>query len=141
MIYNQIIQVFDVAEAIKENGVQNYIHRLVQDSLGDYFYVDYKTMPEKPEGEGLLLEKIVVSDGSGAEELGWILYEITKIPRDIAFYIIDTMKLKSQIMEIGQGARSGDGAHGGTRRFYVWNDGKIRQISEDEVRVVVVEDL
>jgi len=137
MILNQVIQVCDVAEAIKENGIYNYVKRLVQDRFGDYFFVEFERYEKEPdEKPGMMIQRFVDESDFNDPEVCWIQYEIIKLPRSVAFYIIDAMKLKAQVMEIGQG----DGEHGGRNRYFIWK-GKAKQVPKDEVKVVVVEDI
>jgi hypothetical protein len=137
----QIIRVNNIQESIKENGLEYYVDRLVQDCLGDYYYVEadrYDT-PEAHPGVGweLLSARVTVySDDmiDSWEEERYFKYRILLVPRQVAHFVIDALRLQEQIYGIG--STEYDSPHRGKVRYYAKLDGRFSEIPKE---VVIVE--
>lgn len=123
----EIIRVHDIHASIKDVGIQYYADRLIQDMAGEYFYVEvepYDTPEAKP-GNGHdcweMTSQIVEQlnddcDGYECKEV-FYKYRTVPVPLRLAWYIIDTLRLKAQIAQLGSGEYSGP--HGGQVKVYL----------------------
>jgi hypothetical protein len=130
----QILKVDDIGKAIQENGLKYYVDRILQDSIGDYWWVEYHCADPD--------EKCDTSFDSGwhnvsikkesQDEHGstifvseWWKYRVVQIPRDVAWFCIDAIKLQTQVMNIG---RHGYGQHGGDVKWYIKGDDGFQEL-------------
>lgn len=145
---NEILKVNDIDEAVREFGLSNFTDRLVQDRRGYYFYIEGREieMGEPiPLGFSLFQKKIWSLEGDCPveqyEREAYFIYKSTMLPKDIAFFIIDAMRLKSDIIGIGSG--SYEGLHGGRLMFVAKEagEGEMAQINPANVRIVQIEQI
>lgn len=109
----QVITVHDIYKSIEDMGVQPYANTLCQDMGGQYYYVEADLL-EKPDYKpGYLIggEPVIDCDCVDAvcgdackcedrRELYW-QYRVWDIPLRLAWFVIDALKLKSQVSNIG----------------------------------------
>lgn len=125
--------------AVGPDGLSAYRDRLIQDANGDYYYldiheigsVDYEDMDaECQETEMCWLGSIAHAEGlavaceeflddvyENIETKIFYKYKAVKIPLRLAWYIIDTLRVKSKIMNMGSGDYGGP--HGGEVEIYL----------------------
>lgn len=151
-MHPQIITVDDIHGAIKDVGIKSYADRLIQDMAGNYFYVEVEEAPDIKARPGWLLigqdtRPTDVDCMTYEAVLTYYRYRVVEIPKQLAFFVIDTLKLKAQVMEIGTGDYS-DGFHGGKNSVYLTPGKelfghKIERLTEipAQLRPVVVERL
>lgn len=140
----QVLQVQDIHRAIKENGISNYLDCLLQNSYGDYYFVEYYR--DIDNGDGIKIadgwHDVPISPGDGDDEefspkvCEYIVFRPVFVPTQLAYFVIDALRLRSQVMNIGTGSYDSDGPHGGRLEYYVKaEDGKFRKVSKDTIRV------
>jgi len=109
-----IIKVEDVESAIIAMGVEPYVDRLVQDRFGNYYWVECERCDELPDVRPpwfVSIKKCEKETSDEPDSFYILKYMIHKIPIGIAHFIIDALRLQSQVIGIGNGKY--DGQHGG----------------------------
>lgn len=142
----QIIKVNDIEKSIREVGLKYYVDRLLQDELGDYYWVETKAVESEhgPYDQGwtpykeVVIGPAAIGDLEDMESTYFYQYRVAPIPLAIAWFIIDALKLQSDVMGIGTGSYD-EGPHGGRLKYYSVQDvnGKTRveEIDKDVVRI------
>ena len=108
----EIITVHNIYKAIEDVGVQSYANRITQEMGGQYFYVEADLVDERPESDQDLskplqfIKEIELSDAYAEEgdpppEKRWWKYRIWPIPLRLAWFIIDSLRVKSLAANIG----------------------------------------
>jgi hypothetical protein len=114
----QIIKVDDIEKSIREAGLQYYVDRLIQNGLGDYFYVEHRLVDDKPFGVEWNTALVERQGSMPGDEQDLVRYRILPVPIDIAWFVIDALRLQSQVLCVGNGC-------GSNIEKYVVKDGEI----------------
>lgn len=118
-MHPQIIKVDDIHQSIKDVGLEYYADRLIQDDIGDYYYID-ATLDDKiisrmhREIDDYWTE-IIIGHKNEPPLKAW--YRVISIPYKVAWFIIDALKLQQQILGIGTGEY--EGLHGGRISVFI----------------------
>lgn len=106
----QIIIVHDIQKAIEDVGIKPYANTLVQEMGGQYYYVEIQELgffEFCPSYENIPLGYCLVADiadlkGNIKEgERYYLIYKIWTIPNNLAWFIIDCLKLKADAIRLG----------------------------------------
>lgn len=129
---HQIIRVNDIEQAIRENGLQYYVDRLIQDAWGNYFYVETdELLPDDelngPGESGWRPGRALRINEDGEEYQASIRYRACVLPRDIAYFIIDALRLQAQVKGIGSGDY-GQGPHGGRVKWFIKDGEEFKEL-------------
>lgn len=106
MMQPQLIIVHDIHKAIDDVGVQPYTNTLVQDMGGEFWFVDTQKVDSIPPTHGGWgYQRIANPQGPQEKpEINYILrYRICPIPIKLAYFIIETLRLKAQFARLGVG--------------------------------------
>ena len=110
----QVITVHNIHDAINTAGVEPYANTLVQDMGGGYYFVDAYFNEGPPVNDGSYVFGITrktfgiddfYPDGTQkTEEIEerWF-YKIIPVPLKLAYFIIETLRLKAQFTRLGVG--------------------------------------
>jgi len=86
----QVIIVHDIHKSIEDVGVGPYANTLVQEMGGDYFFIE---------------ADLIYSEGRGPDtkdpEPLWE-HRVCPVPKRLAWFVIDALKLKAQVSIIGE---------------------------------------
>jgi len=126
-MHPEILRVHDIHASIKDVGLEYYTDRLIQDMMGNYFYVEANYLKEGdvvPEHWCLYIK--IVDDNDSAiwvdEEPDYremkYAYRVVNIPAQLAYFVIDCLKLKSMIMNAGR-SDYGNGPHSGQLKVII----------------------
>lgn len=115
----QIITVDSIQKSIEDIGVEPFANSLVQEMGGDYFYVEAELQTERPEPDSKLGEPVwhmaeFEISGETTSEKRWWLYRVWPVPIRLAWFVVDTLKLKGQIVDVGN-----HGYDEGRQRVYI----------------------
>ena len=107
-----IVRAYTGEDAIKSAGVQFCGKKLIQLMAGPYFYIEYHQLDDDETAEpgwGVSSEKFYSmfdeDDNILAEEREYTIdfkYKIYEVPLPLAWFVIDALRLKSQISMLGE---------------------------------------
>lgn len=103
-MHPQIITVHDIYKSIDDVGVQPYANTLCQDMGGDYYYVEADLLENPDYLPGYHIKEVEVSDDEEDDPLPrkqYWQYRVWDVPLRLAWFVIDALKLKAQVSNIG----------------------------------------
>ena len=126
----QILKVEDPLQSVKEHGILPFLDHLLQDMAGNYYFLDSHRidLDKSPGDEWEISEDCVgVSEEDDLPVIVYHAFKVMPIPVKLAWFCIDALRLKSQVMGIGDGEY--DGPHGGDLHCYVPDkEGTLRKV-------------
>ena len=117
-MHPKILRVHDIESSIRDVGLEYYVDRLLQDMVGNYYYIENHMLDrDAPENHMGWSYVVVNREAEGGIRVFKWYYRIVSIPEQLAYFIIDCLRIKSLVMQTGNSDYGGP--HGGKMQVIV----------------------